>query len=96
MKTDLASSSLAVFDAMKGAGFAAMQALILAKMKHGRLYSRRQLAKLTKMETSSVSGRVNELIQSGAIKVCGTIRCPITGRNVEGIKRADEQKELFV
>lgn len=95
MRKAIASTSLAVFDALKGAGFAAMQALILAKMKDGQLYSRRQLSQMTKMETSSVSGRVNELIESGEIVVCGKMTCPVTGRTVEAIKRADKQAELF-
>lgn len=95
MRTRVTQSSLASFDAMKGTGFAALQALILAKMKHGRIYSRRQIAKLTKLETSTVSGRCFELISMGAIEVCGTIQCPISSRHVEELKRTDEQPELF-
>lgn len=94
MKTHVTPSSLAAYDAMKGSGFAALQALILAKMKPGRIYSRRQLARLTKLETSCISGRVFELIEMGAIEVCGTIQCPLSGRHVEGLKRADEQAEM--
>lgn len=95
MKTAVAHSSINAHDAMQGTGFAALQALILARMKPGRLYSRRQLAQMTSLETSTVAGRVNELIELEAIVVCGTIKCPITHRNVEAIKRADEQMELL-
>lgn len=95
MKTAVASTSLAVYRAMRAQGFAAMKARILARMKRGRLYTRRQLSELTRLETSSVSGRVFELIQEGAIEVCGKIHCPITGKNVEAIKRVDKQGSLF-
>jgi hypothetical protein len=95
MKTAVAHSSLQTFDAMSGSGFAAFQALILARMKHGQLYSRRQLSAVTKLETSCIAGRVNELIATGAIEVCGSMKCPISGRTVEAIKRPTEQMELL-
>ena len=95
MKTAVAHSSLQTHDALRGAGFAALQELILARMKPGRMYSRRQIAQLAHLETSTTAGRVNELIALGAIAVCGTIKCPMTGRSVEGIRRAGHQLELL-
>ena len=95
MKTAVTSSTLHAHDAMAGTGFAALQALILSRMKPGQLYSRRQLAQMTRLETSTVAGRCNELIKIGAIDVCGTICCPLTKRHVEALKRADEQLELL-
>lgn len=94
MRTDVASSSLEIYDAMKGAGFAALQALILSRMKYGKLYTRRQISKMTKLETSCVAGRVKELIDMDMVVVCGKTKCPITGNKVEAIKRADGQFEI--
>lgn len=95
MKTAVAHSSIRAYDSLVGAGFAALQAQILICMEPGRLYSRRQLAQLAKLETSTVAGRVNELIEIDAIVVCGIIKCPITMRHVEGLKLADKQLELL-
>jgi len=95
MKTAVSHSSLKAHDAMQGAGFAELQTRILNCMQHGRLYSRRELSKLTKLETATVSGRCHELLSIGAIEVCGVIRCPVTNRHVDGLKRADEQMEIL-
>jgi len=94
MKTNVSQTSLSAFDAM-AVGFASMQAEILGRMAPDQIYSRRQLAQLTKIETSSIAGRVNELIESGEIEVAGKFRCPVTGRMVEAVKRTAKQKALF-
>jgi len=95
MKTSVSQSSLAAHDSMAVAGFAELQTRILTCMAPGKLYSRRELSKLTKLETATVSGRCHELLAIGAIEVCGVIRCPVTNRHVDGLKRADEQLELL-
>lgn len=95
MRTNVTSSTLASYDALKAKGMAESQALILAYMRHDRIYTRKQIARGLGMETSSVSGRVNELIESEQIEVCGHIKCPISNRMVEAIKLASEQKALF-
>jgi len=96
MKTSIAPTSLRSYDAMNGSGFAALQALIINKMKPGRIYSRRQLAQITGLETSCIAGRVHELIKIGSLEVVGTIKCPLSGRQVEAVKKADEQLHLLV
>ena len=95
MKIAVSSTTLASYDQMNGAGFGALQSLILARMKPGQLYSRRQLAQMTRLETSTVAGRVNELISRDVLEVVGTIKCPVTQRNVEAVKRTDVQMALF-
>ena len=95
MKTAVAEITLACYDRMNGAGFNALQSKILACMQIGAVYTRRQLAKATALETSTVAGRVNELIARGMLEVVGTIKCPITQRSVEAVKRTDVQMALF-
>jgi hypothetical protein len=95
MKTAVTATSLRTYDAMNGAGFGALQMLILKKMRAGVLYSRRQLADMTRLETSCVAGRVNELVKAGSLEVVGTIKCRISGRTVEAVKLADEQMSLL-
>lgn len=95
MKTAVTSTSLRSYESLKASGFCGQHATIVSHMQKGRLYSRRQLAKLTGLETSSVAGRVNELIEQGQVVVCGTIKCPHTQRTVEAVKLAGEQMELL-
>lgn len=46
--------------------------------------TRRQIAKITGLETSCVAGRVNELLMAGQIKeLPETMPCPISGRRVK-------------
>jgi len=95
MKTAVSQSSLHAHDSMAVTGFAELQSRILACMAPGKLYSRRELAKLAGLETSTTAGRCHELLAIGAIEACGVIRCRVTNRHVHGLKRADEQLELL-
>jgi len=95
MKTAVTTSSIRSYDALKSSGFHGQHAAIVSRMKRGQIYSRRQLANLTGLETSAVAGRVNELVDDGQIIVCGHIKCPLTGRQVEAVKLADEQMEMM-
>jgi len=95
MKTAVTESSIRSYDALKASGFKGQHAAIVSHMDKGKIYSRRQLAGLTGLETSAVAGRCNELIDEGLIVVCGHIRCPITNRTVEAIKLAESQMELM-
>lgn len=95
MKTNVTETSIRSYDALKASGFKGQHASIVSHMERGQIYSRRQLAGLTGIETSAVAGRCNELIEDGQIVVCGYIRCPITGRTVEAIKLAECQMDLI-
>ena len=95
MKTAVTRTSLRSYDLLKASGFCGQHAAIVSHMQKGQLYSRRQLAKLTGLETSSVAGRINELIEQGQVVVTGTLVCPLSHRHVEAVKLADEQMELL-
>jgi hypothetical protein len=96
MRTAVAETSIRSYDALKASGFKGQHAAIVSHMERGQIYSRRQLAMLTGLETSAVAGRCNELIEDGQIMVCGHIRCPITGRTVEAVKLAEAQMEFVL
>lgn len=95
MKTNVTTSSIRSYDALRASGFKGQHAAIVSHMEQGVIYSRRQLAKLTGLETSAVAGRCNELIDDGQLVVCGHIRCPLSGRQVEAVKLASNQLELL-
>lgn len=95
MKTNVTQSSIKSYDALKASGFKGQYAAIVSHMKRGYIYSRRQIAVLTGLETSAVAGRVNELMADGQVVICGSIKCPYTGRTVEAVKLAEAQMELM-
>lgn len=96
MKTAVAETSIAQYRALRDSGsLAPKQFLILSKMRYGRNYSRRELAGLTGLETSCVAGRCNELLDRGLLETTGTMPCPITGKQVQALKLASEQQEMF-
>jgi predicted transcriptional regulator len=98
MKTAVTSSSLASYDAIVGVITQEKEREIAEVMKSGRKFTRREISRITKMETSSVSARVNHMIFIGVIEVDGQMRCPITKKMVEAIKlvtEAPQQKEMF-
>jgi predicted peroxiredoxin len=98
MKTNVAATSLAAHDAIIGIISQEKEREIVEVMKCGRVFTRREVSKITGMETSSVSARVNHLIFIGVIEVSGQIRCPISKKMVEAIKLATQppqQKEMF-
>lgn len=96
MKTAVTETSIRSYDALKSSGFKGQHAAIVSHMERGQIYSRRQLATMTGLETSAVAGRVNELVEDHILIVCGHIRCPITNRTVEAVKLADKQMELLL
>ena len=75
-------------------GFAGQHAAILNVMRAGKRYTRRQIALMAQIETSTLSARMNELLASGACTVAGTLRCPLTGVNVQAVTKAGVQLEL--
>jgi DNA-binding Lrp family transcriptional regulator len=95
MRTNVTATSLAAHDSIAGTITADCHRKIIAAMQAEIFYSRKQIARMLGMETSSVAGRVNELIDLGVIEVVSQIICPISNRRVEGIKLAPTQKALF-
>lgn len=95
MLTNVAQSSIESYDAIKLSGMAECHAAILRFMQPGVIYTRKEVARALGLETSSVAGRVNELIDEEHIEVCGRKICPISNRNVEAIKLSTVQRPLF-
>jgi hypothetical protein len=69
-------------------------AAILNAMRPGLIYSRRQVAMLCGLETSTSAARFNALIAAGQVQVCGRIRCGISGKSVEAVTKTARQLEL--
>lgn len=67
---------------------------ILNAMRSGVLYSRRQVASLCGLETSTSAARFNALIAAGQVLIVGRIKCPQTGKSVEAVAKAGKQLEL--
>jgi predicted HTH transcriptional regulator len=86
MRTNVKDTSLDAFDSIKHSGMQEQQAKILAVMEEGQAYTRRELSKLSGIETSSVSSRVNAMLEI-FVAVVGIKKCSISGRNVEALVR---------
>ena len=81
-----AYSSLSLFESESK--LSKMQELIINQMQYDKEYTRKELAFKTGMETSTIAGRVNELVKSGAIEIVGKKKCPISKKNVESLMRS--------
>lgn len=64
-----------------------MQKKILDFMDLNTEYTRKQLSVMTGMETSTIAGRVNELVANGDIEIIGKRKCPISKKTVESLRR---------
>ena len=96
MRIAQSETAIAQYHAMRDSGeLAPLQRQIIAAMTPGRIYSRRELSSMCLLETSCVAGRTRELLDMGRIEVVGTILCPLTRRNVEGVKLAETQLDIF-
>ena len=69
-------------------------AVILNAMRAGVLYTRRQVANLCGLETSTSAARFNALIAAGQVNVVGRIKDPITNKSVEAVTKAARQLEI--
>lgn len=82
---------------MAYASTAGDRALVRARIvglltNHGPM-TRRQIADQLDVETSCVAGRVNELIQSGAlIEDADLCQCPLSGIRVHWVRAADARE----
>ncbi len=91
MKTNVAQTSIQSYDALKRGKLSNQEAVILLVMQRGHRYTRRELARKTKLETSAVAGRVNKLVADGLLVEDGTLTCTVTGKNVGAVKLAEKQ-----
>lgn len=71
---------------------------ILNAMREGRAYTRRELTALTGLEINAVCGRVNELLQSGALVKAHEVKDPVTHQTVEtvALNVGERQQRLFL
>ena len=91
MKTNITDTSLDAFYAIKKDGNLQMQQRkILNVMQPNTTYTRRELAHLAGIETSTASARINSLLET-YIEVVGTKLDPVTGKTVQAL-RLIEQK----
>jgi DNA-binding MarR family transcriptional regulator len=91
LKTHITQTSLDAYDDLKQHHvLGALQSRVIKAMHPKIFYTRKQLAMKLDMETSTLSGRVNELISYGYIEVVSQIKCPISNRMVEAIKLTEK------
>ena len=85
MRTNMADSSLDAFsDLKKSNTLQQQQRQIINVMIPERTYTRRELALYSGLETSTVSARVNSMIDIH-IEVVGKKKDPFTSKNVEAL-----------
>jgi predicted HTH transcriptional regulator len=86
MKTKMKQTSINAYtDLKEDFTLGNMQQKVLDVMKQNQLYTRRELSNLTSMETSSIAGRVNELLQYGVLEVNEKVVCPYSKKMVESV-----------
>lgn len=98
MLTNVSTTSADTYHAIRRDGsLTRQQAQIMAVIEAGRDYSRREIAYLADMETSSVAGRVNELLASEVLEAGRTRPCSYTGKTVHAVRRpaGPVQRALF-
>lgn len=75
----------AYFDVKQTSTLQDQQRKIISVMQPETIYTRRQLAMLSGIETSTVSARVNSMIDV-VIEITGKVKDPLTHKTVEGLK----------
>ncbi len=86
MKTNMQETSLDAFNELKKSStLQDQQRKIISVMQPETIYTRRQLAMLSGIETSTVSARVNAMINI-QIVVTGKVKDPLTNKTVEALK----------
>ena len=82
----VAFTSVDAYKEHKAAGKVGTQAQhILDFLAFGKDYSRREIAGITGLELSSVCGRVNELLEVGALKEVPPRKCKVTGKTIKPV-----------
>lgn len=85
MKTNVKDSSLdAYFDLIMSKNLQQQQLTIALVMEPEKTYTRRELSRLSGLETSTVSARVNSMIDT-VIQIVGTKKDTTTGKTVEAL-----------
>lgn len=99
MKTDVADSSLIAYDKVRENGkLPAQQQKIVDFLGWwpGFDFTRKEINARTKIELSSVCGRVNELIKRGVLEEMPLRRCRVTGESAHPVRLVPPPKtDLF-
>jgi hypothetical protein len=92
MLTNVRDTSISTYRSIQDEGCTGRQhRLIMAAIKPGRDYSLRELSVLTDVAINAVSGRVNELKESGALVEGRKRRCAISGRTIRPVRLPQKQ-----
>jgi|GEM_PF-2616572 len=75
----------AFYEHKKSQKLQAQQLKIVSVMQPAKVYTRRELAQLSGIETSTVSARVNSMIDT-VIEIVGTKKDTTTGKTVEALQ----------
>lgn len=98
MKTAVAESSLVAYDGLKFQELCSIQRKVMSAIAElyirgdsdGGYVSRKQIARFTGLESSTVAGRVNELVAAGRLVEQEQLApCPVTGRRVHMVALAN-------
>jgi hypothetical protein len=86
MRTRMTESSLDAFhDLKQSSTLQDQQRKIINVMKPAVTYTRRSLAALAMLETSTASARINAMLDTHIV-VVGKVRDPLTKKTVEGLQ----------
>jgi Mn-dependent DtxR family transcriptional regulator len=86
MKTKVKKTSIKAYNSLRLTDLLCRtQQIVLKAMRKNAKYTRKEIAHRINFETSTVAGRVNELIAKGYIDVVGKKICPISKKTVEAI-----------
>jgi len=87
MKTNVSSTSIECYHAIRDEDrLSKQQSAVMEAIRKGQDYSLQEISKLTGLAINAVSGRVNELKESGALEQAETRKCSITGRTVHPVR----------
>lgn len=81
-------TSIEAYEEHKNSGKVGVQAMsIFNAMDTGKDYSRRELARLTGIELSSVCGRVNEMLHLGLLTESEKRPCSVTHKQINPVRK---------
>lgn len=98
MLTNVSTTSADTYHSLRRDGsLTRQQAQIMAVIVHGRDYSGREIARLAGLDTSTVAGRLFDLVEAGVLEVAPVRPCAHSGRNVAPVRRpaGPAQRGLF-
>lgn len=87
MKTSVQETSIECYHAIRDEGrLSKQQSAVMEVIRKGRDYSLQEISRLTGLAINAVSGRVNELKESGVLEQAETRKCSVTGRTVRPVR----------